>query len=174
MFKHSCNKKRIKHCPEANFFVMSSPRQNPNQSQFNQSGNTASSFGESDIANGNRNGVDQRREPISEIFLSTQLSLGTISVEGRSPFPRIRRGDVIATGALEKYLASDISTNNAQVENNLLSSAADFNIPPPMIWGTTVTLEESMSMFRDFITNFSIQGEPYYDALLSSVGRYLN
>jgi DNA replication licensing factor MCM4 len=90
-----------------------------------------------------------------------------MSSQARSPFPKSRRGDVLGTGQLEKYLASENTERD-------LTSVADFSTPAPVIWGTTVTLEESMGMFRDFIQNYSEEIEPYYHSLLVSMNQTQN
>lgn len=107
-------------------------------------------------------------------LLSTQLSLGTMSTQGRgSQAARSRRSDIQPTGALERYLASDLNSQQDQ-RSNILSSVADAGVPLPVIWGTTVTIEDSMTMFRDFITNYTLDDEeldatPYYETLLQYV-----
>jgi DNA replication licensing factor MCM4 len=99
---------------------------------------------------------------MSEAFLSTQLSLGTMSSQRTPSQARSRRGDIQPSHRLERYLASDMQRTTDQ----LVSEA---NIDPPaqqVIWGTTVNIEDSMSMFRDFLLHYAVDGQPYYNELL--------
>ncbi|KAJ8323951.1 hypothetical protein BDV3_002130 [Batrachochytrium dendrobatidis] len=120
-----------------------------------------------------------------------------------SSTPRSRRGDINTTGALDRYLANTDMRVSAPVLADPLS-INDMSRPPiplasnlssglmtdpvetrKLIWGTTVNIESSMAMFRDFILNFTIAHKlegtadavitdadrmPFYDRLL----RHLN
>lgn len=82
---------------------------------------------------------------------STQLSVGS------SRSPALRRGDIQPTGALDRYLASDLrseirptspATGGESSQHDTISAA-------PVIWGTTINIDNSMEMFRNFINNYS-------------------
>jgi hypothetical protein len=136
-----------------------------------ETGNTASSFGET--SNQESNLVNSRL--MSDVLLSTQLSLGTMSSQPNgSQQARSRRGDIHPSGRLERYLASDFSNRNTDTLAPVpeLSSVAD-PVAAPVIWGTTVNIDDSMSMFRDFITNYvaddCIDHTPFYNQMLEYV-----
>ena len=85
--------------------------------------------------------------------LVSQLSLNSNSTN------RHFRSDLTRNRLLERYLASDLSSHN---DSELLI--------PPVIWGTTVNIENSMQMFKDFITNYSVENDtPFYDSYLAHV-----
>ena len=145
----------------------------PIRSGARQTGNTASSFGDSlgDSMTPDQPSID-RMQPQSDALLSTQLSLGTGTSQQRAVIQRRNRGDVHASGALERYLASDLPSSSARSRGGRdLSSVADVDAPAPVIWGTTISLEDAMSMFKDFITNYAQPDseDAYYNELLTYV-----
>ena len=114
----------------------------------------------------------ERMVPMSDNLLSTQLSLGTGTSQSRSVIQRRNRGDVQATGALDRYLASDLPSSNLNSNRGRdLSSAQDVDVPAPVIWGTTISLEDAMTMFKGFITNYAQEDseDAYYSELLAYV-----
>ncbi|KAH6570542.1 hypothetical protein BASA50_008269 [Batrachochytrium salamandrivorans] len=114
--------------------------------------------------------------------------------------PRSRRGDINSSGALDRFLAnadlrvpapvsqaihspnSVVSRQPLPLANTLTSEAMTDPVETrKLIWGTTVNIENSMAMFRDFILNFTtahkLEGVPnatitdadrlpFYDRLL--------
>ena len=96
--------------------------------------------------------------------------------------PRRRRGDIHASGALERFLASDHLSSQAADRRlgELRTDATDPINVEQLIWGTTVNIEDSMSMFRDFVLNYSEStnelGERvvFYDGLLRHMKEYQN
>ena len=158
---------------------MSQPSQSP-RSDARQTGRTASSFGDSLNDSATPAVPVSRPEPRSDMLLSTQLGTGTS--QARSTPHRRNRGDVRGSGALERYLgadrrylASDLPssrlTSGLGRDGRDLPSAQDIDAPAPVIWGTTISLEDAMTMFKNFITNYCQQDseDAYYNELLAFV-----
>lgn len=146
------------------------------------SGNTAQSFGqepqslEPDLRAGRSSPValssDRRLglffNPVTDP-LFTQLSLGT----GHGT-PQRRRGDIHPSTALERYLNSE--TRNPSSQLNAPPEKGEQTDPAQiakLIWGTTVNIEDSLGMFRDFILNYrdtdAFEQGPFYQPVLQKV-----
>lgn len=102
-------------------------------------------------------------------LLSTQLSVNS----HQSAISR-RRGDINPSGALERYLASDLRSEVRPTSpaHGLSSQGGDPFGAAPVIWGTTVNIEDSMALFKDFISNFRLDEmdqDPFYASLLLQV-----
>ncbi|KAI8899989.1 MCM2/3/5 family-domain-containing protein [Globomyces pollinis-pini] len=141
---------------------------------------TASSFGPTNSNqnsnNTQNNATDQPLNPSSRNYLTSDA--GPLSVASINSPRHVRniRGDIQPTAALQHYLASELSSqvNGTQTRNDL-SSAPDNSNPPPVIWGTTVNIQDSMALFRSFILNYvdpldqsmNIDDTPFYLNLLT-------
>jgi DNA replication licensing factor MCM4 len=90
--------------------------------------------------------------------LFSQISLGTLGSENLGT-PRKRRGDLNPSNTLEQFLAS---------ENNSIKLDDPANVDR-IIWGTTVNIEDSIRMFRDFVLNYSENDTPFYNEVLKNV-----
>ena len=119
-----------------------------------------------------------RRNINAGSFLGSQISrsdlLSTqLSVDSRhSGATILRRGDIQPTGALEKYLNSEVRSEIRPTSPGFLSSQGqDAFGTAPVIWGTTINIEDSMDMFRDFINNYKAEGGnvPFYPNYLQRV-----
>lgn len=105
-------------------------------------------------------------------LLSTQLSVDS----RHSGAVALRRGDIQPTGALEKYLNSEVQseirpTSPGFLSSQVASQGQDEFGAAPVIWGTTINIEDSMGMFRDFINNYTKEEEnvPFYPTYLEHV-----
>ena len=121
--------------------------------------------------------VAPRRNFNAGSFLGSQMSrsdlLSTqLSVNSRQSGATLLRGDIQRTGALERYLHSDVRSEVRPTSPGVLSSQGnDYFGAAPVIWGTTINIEDSMGMFRDFMSNYTSEGdiEPFYSSYLEHV-----
>lgn len=106
---------------------------------------------------------------------STQLSQLSLGSE-RSP-AATRRGDIRPSGALDRYLASDLRSEVRPTSPAAMSSRGDGGLGvAPVIWGTTVNIEDSMAMFRNFLNNYAEDEieDPFYPSYLAHVIENVN